>query len=277
MEHLKRFLRYLVYFFSSKSANSIHSPFVFDLYTSLILDKNPFYAFEKIEDLRLVLENDPRMISVTDFGAGLNRTPGWPLSAPGGKRIKSIAKNAATRAKYGQLLFRLVNRFGPGTILEIGTSLGLGTLYLAAPHSRSKVISLEGCPEISEVARLNFEKLKVKNIEQVVGNFDHTLPLVLEKISSFPLERAGDKPLDFVFFDGNHKKEPTLGYFSQCLKISHSETIFVFDDIHWSDEMDEAWREIKKNPEVKVTIDLFFLGIVFFRKELTKQDFVLRF
>lgn len=259
MTGFKRFFSYLKYLFTAKSANSIHSPFVFDLYTNLLSDSNPFYAFNKIEDLRLVLENDGRKIKVVDFGTKKSRI----------RKIKSIAGNSATPAKYGQLLFRLVNKFQSHTILEIGTSLGLGTLYLATPDSKARVITLEGCPEISKIAKTNFEKLKVKNIEQVAGNFEEKLPQVLEKISS--------SSLDFVFFDGNHRKEPTLRYFEQCLKKSHSDTIFVFDDIHWSDEMEEAWEEIKRKPEVKITIDLFFFGIVFFKRELTKQDFVLRF
>lgn len=261
MNHLRIFFRYLKYFFSSKSAGSIHSPFVFDLYANLIRDNTPFYVFDRIEDLRLVLENDNRQVQMVDYGT----------KRSGLQKIKSIAKNSSTRVKYGQLLFRLVNKFRPHTILEIGTSLGLGTLYLAAPDSKSKVITLEGSPEISKIAKSNFEKLKIRNIVQVTGNFDDTLPLVLEKISG-----AGSSP-DFVFFDGNHRKEPTLRYFENCLVKSNSDAIFVLDDIHWSEEMEEAWEEIKKKPEVKVTIDLFFFGIVFFRKELTKQDFVLRF
>lgn len=261
MNHLRIFFRYLNYFFTAKSADSIHSPFVFDLYVNLITDSTPFYVFDRIEDLRLVLENDRRLVQMIDFGT----------KRSGLKKIKSIAKNSSTRAKYGQLLFRLVNKFHPHTILEIGTSLGLGTLYLASPDSRAKVITLEGSAEISGIAKTNFDRLNLKNIEQVTGNFDDMLPLVLKKIAG-----TGSRP-DFVFFDGNHRKEPTLRYFEQCLVKSHGETIFILDDIHWSDEMEEAWDEIKKRPEVRVTIDLFFFGLVFFRKELTKQDFVLRF
>lgn len=276
MHHLKRLLKYIKYLITAKSANSIHSPFVFDLYTNLIKEQNSFYVFDKIEDLRLILKNDKRKIPVTDLGA---KKPGCSHRKQL-KKIRYIVRNAASRPAYGQLLFRLVNKFRPKNILELGTSLGLGTLYLASPDSKSKVITLEGCPEIANAASHNFQKLRIKNIEQVVGNFDETLPLTLEKCTKTKViskENNFSGDIDFVFFDGNHRKEATLNYFELCLKKSKSETIFVFDDIHWSDEMDEAWMEIKKNSAVKVTIDLFFFGIVFFRKELTKQDFILRF
>lgn len=257
MKKVKFILKYFKYYFSAKTKHGIHSPFVFDLATSVLENKNQFYDYEKIEKLRSKLLENTKEIFVTDLGAGKS----------GKRRICDIAKQAEKSKKYGQLLFRLVNKFRPETILDLGTSLGITTLYLASANKQSKVITIEGCPETAKVAEKNFKKYDAKNIQQVIGNFDDVLVSV----------RAKHNQLDFVFFDGNHKKEPTLRYFTQCLQYINNDSVFVFDDIHWSDEMEEAWEEIKNHSEVTVTMDLFFLGIVFFRKEQSKEHFIVRF
>jgi predicted O-methyltransferase YrrM len=187
-----------------------------------------------------------------------------------GKRtISEIAERSLKSEKYGQLLFRLVNHFKPNTILELGTSLGISTAYLASANPNSKVITIEGCPNIASEAKKNFEILGLKNIESVIGNFDSVLPAALCQLPTADCK--------LVFFDGNHKKEPTLRYFNQCLELADNTSVFIFDDIHWSNEMEEAWEEIKSHPQVTVTIYLFFLGLVFFRKEQVKQNFIVRF
>ncbi len=244
---------------SAKTPHGIHSPFVFELVNKVINKKGSYYAYEKIEKLRRKFLISSKEIEVTDFGTGKS-----------GKRIISeIAERSLKNKKYGQLLFRLVNHFKPTTILELGTSLGISTSYLACANPNAKVITIEGCPNISNEAKNNFESLGLKNIETVVGNFDIILSAVLCRLPTADCQ--------LVFFDGNHKKIPTLNYFSQCLEYAHNDSIFVFDDIHWSDEMEEAWEEIKSNPLVTVTIDLFFLGLVFFRKEQAKENFIVRF
>ena len=151
--------------------------------------------------------------------------------------------------------------------MELGTSLGISSAYLAAANSGSKLITIEGCKEIADVAAQNFTKLELKNIEQVVGNFDKVLPEVLKKTDQ----------LDLVFFDGNHQKEPTPNYFKQCLEKANEKSVFIFDDIYWSREMKEAWEEIKNNKKVTVSIDLFYMGIIFFRKEQVKEHFMIRY
>jgi len=61
------------------------------------------------------------------------------------------------------------------------------------------------------------------------------------------------------------------------LKYANNNTIFIFDDIHWSDGMENAWKYIKANTRTTLTIDLFFVGIVFVKSELSKEDFTIRF
>lgn len=253
--------RYLIYLLRAKDEHSLHSPFLFELYENVIEPSAEYYKFKEIEAIRSEMLLSDKTIEVIDLGAGSR------VSKSSVRKVSSIAKHAVKQDKFGKLLFRLVNHFKPKTILELGTSLGVTTSYLATTNSQQQVITFEGCPNISAIAEKNFQKLDLKNVKQVLGNFDKTLPI----------ELVNTDKIDFVYIDGNHRKEPTLTYFKQLLEKSHNETILVFDDIHWSSEMETAWREIKKSSNVSVTIDLFYLGIVFLRKELAKQDFVLKF
>ncbi|MEM1137885.1 MAG: class I SAM-dependent methyltransferase, partial [Bacteroidota bacterium] len=151
-------------------------------------------------------------------------------------------------------------------VLELGTSLGINALYLTKACSNSNVISLEGCPNTLNIAKENFQKLNAK-VLTVIGEIGETLPKVLKEIEK----------LEFVFFDANHKKQPTLNYFNTCLPHINEHTVFIFDDIYWSKEMGEAWEQITHHPNVTLSIDLFDLGLVFFRKNQPKQHFLLRF
>ena len=205
---------------------------------------------------------DKRILTITDFGAGSSK------SASNQRSIASIATSAVKPKKYGQLLYRMTKKYQPPTILELGTSLGITSSYLALGNLQARMITLEGAAEIAEVAKSNFRELKFTNIEVVQGDFHQTLPGVLSSLT----------PVDFVFVDGNHRKEPTLNYFNQLLPKIRPETILIFDDIHWSREMEEAWKIIKSHPSVKCAIDLFFIGVIFFREEFKeKQDFIIRF
>jgi predicted O-methyltransferase YrrM len=258
---LMLYFKYVKYFLFSHTKHDVHSPFVFDLITWVIEDKTPYYIYRPIESLRSKLLISDKKISITDLGAGSL------VNKARTRKISEIAKNSVKSAKYGQLLFRLVRHFKPDTILELGTSLGITTLYLASPRKTSTVVTLEGCPATASLAQTNIDALNIKNIQLITGDFKDTLPKALAILK---------KP-DLVFFDGNHQKEATLLYFHQCLASIENDTVFIFDDIYWSTGMHEAWEEIKSHSLVTVTIDLFFIGIVFFRKEQEKQHFVIKF
>jgi len=261
---LYQIFAYLRYWLRSGNAHGLHSPFIYGLYTTVICHNGKFGAFGPIEARRRELRRSTQRIAVTDFGAGSQ------VAGAGGRerQLGDIARHAAKPPRLAQLLFRLVNHFQPATILELGTSLGLTTAYLAAADSRNQVITFEGCPNTAAVARETFEKLHLGNVQLVTGNLDQTLPATLAQLT---------KPVDFVFFDGNHRYEPTLRYFEQCLGKAHENSVFVLDDIHWSAEMEQAWEAIKAHPAVTVTVDLFYVGLVFFRKKQPRQDFRLRF
>ena len=261
MSKLKFLLNYTKYRFKAGNEHSIHSPYLFEFYNDVICDENPFYVYDDIESIRAKLLLTDMEITIEDHGAGSK------VNKSNTRKIKDIAKNTVKAPKYGQLLFRLVNHFKPATILELGTSLGISTLYLAASNKQIKVTTVEGCPKTAKVAQINFDKIGFNNIELINDTFDHFLPNHLAKTNA----------LDFVFFDGNHQQEATINYFNLCVEKIHNETIFIFDDIHWSEGMTEAWEVIKKHPKVTSTIDLYFMGIVFFNPDLSKEDFVLKF
>jgi predicted O-methyltransferase YrrM len=212
--------------------------------------------------LRDQLLNDTTVLEVEDFGAGS------AIDKKNKRSISSIAKNAAKPKKFGQLLFRMVKRYQPKTILELGTSLGITTSYLSLAKPDARLITMEGSKEIADVAKQNFNAIELKNVELIEGNFDNTLSSVVRGLPS----------VDFSFIDGNHRQEPTERYFKELLAKTNNNSILVFDDIHWSSEMEAAWEAIKNDAAVTCSIDLFFIGIVFFRKEFKeKQHFVIRF
>lgn len=261
MPPLALLFRYASFWWRSGNAHGLHSPFVFNLYCFIIHHDGYFPAYDAVENLRDELLEDDTELEVTDFGAGSH------TGKTKRRKISAIARSAAKPPELGKLLFRLANHFKPATVLELGTSLGLTTSYLALARRTAQLYTLEGCPAIAAQARKNFKKLQLQNVQLVEGNMDETLPQVLQKIEK----------IDFVFFDGNHRLEPTLRYFEACLAKAHEGSIFIFDDIYWSSEMVEAWQKIKQHPQVLLTIDLFYIGLVFFRTNQPKQHFTLRF
>ena len=259
MKKLHQAKSLLQYFFKAKTKYQIHSPFLFELIDEVLEDDRIFYAFQEIEAYRNYLVQNNTQISVTDLGAGSS------VGNSGYKRsIRSIAKSAVSPQSQCEFLFRLIQHYKPEIMLELGTSLGVNTLYQAMGNVNGKMITMEGCKETANIAFQSFQKLKANNVGIVLGNFDEKLPETLKKLPK----------LDYVFFDGNHRKKPTLSYFEQCLSLAHNDSIFIFDDIHWSKEMKEAWEEIKKHPSVTLSLDLYYMGMVFFRKEnVVKEHF----
>lgn len=256
MRYIFKYIEYLVTS-RHKGGFGIHSPFVFHLVTFVIEEKNPFYKFSLIEIVREKLLKSKEKIYVDDMGAGVS----------GERKLADIVKHSSKNKHYAQILFRIINFYKSQNILELGTSFGITTMYLAAPSSRSKVVTMEGSDKIADYAERYFRKAGFGNIELVRGDITRNLPQVLSKF---------DK-LDFVFFDANHRKEPLLSYYNQCLAKAHEKTVFVIDDIYWSKGMEEAWAEIKQSEKVRVTIDMFFFGIVLFDSDLQKEDYTLRY
>jgi predicted O-methyltransferase YrrM len=246
---------------TAKSRHGTHSPFVYKLVDEVIYDFSSKSDYHDIEEQRKKLLNDDTRITVTDLGAGSH------LNKNRTKAIKDIAKNALKTPRLAQLIYRLAKHNNPSGIIELGTCLGITTAYLSKACPEADIVSIEGCPETAKKAYQNFQDLELDNVELQVGNFDELLPKIIEEATQ----------LDFVYIDGNHRKDATLNYFNWCLPKVHENSLLIFDDIYWSTGMKEAWQEIKNHPEVTVTVDLFWIGLVYFKKGQAKEHFKIKF
>ena len=249
---------YLKYRKKRVNAHGLHSPFLFEFYNEIIKKANTEIDSD-IESLRATLMKSQKRISFNELGAGSKK--GNEAERP----IKSIAKHAATSAKFGALLARICQFYNIDQVLELGTSLGIGTAYLA--KNAKKVLSLEGCEAVLEEANDNFLNLDIQNIETRLGEFGHLLTELDKK----------NKTYDLIYIDGNHQLKPTLDYFEFALNNSNDNTFIILDDIYWSNEMETAWEKIKADERINVSIDLFRMGIVCKRPTQRKQNFVVKF
>lgn len=251
---------YLKFLWNSKNEHGVHSPFVFSLVTKCFYEKKDYAEYTILKNYRKSLLSNKNTIEVIDFGAGSR------VFKSNTRAINQIVKNAGISSKRAELLFRIVHYFKPENILEIGTSLGLATSALSLGNKSAKITTLEGCPQTGFVAKSHFEKFDLKNIISQTTEFSSYLKNFVLPTSYFQL----------IYFDGNHSKTATLEYFELLLPSTTNDTVWIFDDIHWSADMEEAWEIIKKHPKVTVTIDTFQWGIVFFRHEQPKEHFVIR-
>ena len=253
---------YISYLLKAKTKHGIHSPFMYDFVTQVLNDKSTYEEYKQIDEVVRQYKRSEKTIEIIDFGAGSGNEPFEKRF----RKISDIAASSGINKKMGRLLFRLVRYYRTENILELGTSLGISTMYLAIANPDVKITTIEGCENTAELAKINFEALGINNVESVIGNFRNVLDNIIKTIPR----------LDFAFIDGDHREKSTFDYFETCLTKAHNDTIMVFDDIYWSRGMTRAWNKIKKHQSVSISIDLFRIGIVFFRKELSKEDFVLR-
>jgi len=251
---------YLLHRFKAKSRHGVHSPFVYRLVDTVIYDFKPKKVYAEVENFRNDLLADNRTITVTDLGAGSH------INKNREKQVSDIAAHALKTPKLAQLLYRLAADVQAKNIIELGTCLGVTTIYLQKAAPNAKVYTLEGSPATAAIALETFTKAGLNNIELITGNFDDILPGI---INSLP-------QVDFVFVDGNHQKDATLKYFEWCLPKVNENTLLIFDDIYWSEGMKQAWAQIKAHSQVTVTVDLFWIGLVFFKKGRVKEDFLIR-
>lgn len=255
------YLRYLIRA-SNGRGHGIHSPFVYELVRNVLMNKKVANDFIIPENHRRAMLHDQSQIHIVDHGAG--SFDGISTT----RKVSDIAKKSLKGKKYAALLYKLTAFYKWEYIIELGTSLGVTTAYLSLPDSVKNVYTIEGSESISAISKSFFKSAGLKKIHAFTGEFDHQLPELLSKIPR----------LDMVFVDGNHRKDPTLHYWNMISPYLHSDSCVIFDDIHWSREMEEAWESIQNQPQVTCSIDLFFIGIIFFRKEFREvQHFQIRY
>lgn len=254
---LKQYLRFRK---KSVNAHGLHSPFMYNLATKCFYDKKKYSDYNLLKNYHKQLINDSDIISVQDFGAGSKKMHVSKRS------VKKIAKIAGSNYIDMKRLYRLSKYFKPKHILELGTSLGKSTFALALGNPKASVMTVEGDKSSVEIATNMWRKFNINNIEVNNQKFDDFLD---------NLNRNNQK-FDMIFLDGHHQYEPTIRYFEKLQKHIHNDTIVILDDIYWSIEMQQAWQELKRHKNVKQSVDTFHFGILFFRKDQFKQDFVIR-
>ena len=258
-----RSVKYLKYILLSRhrKGHGIHSPFVFDLVSRVFRNKTEPEIVFKVEQIRKKLIADERTILVHDLGSRSESSKEYI------KRVADIAKKSPVTRKYCRFLSSMAAEFGNPLIIELGTSLGISTMYMAATCKETPLVTIEGCQSIAAIAKENFIDAGIENIKIIEGPFDEILPVVLE---------SGMIP-GLVFIDGNHRKEPVIKYFNQIAEISDSRTAVIIDDISYSGEMAEAWNEIKLHKKVSVSIDINRMGILFFREGINHNNYIIRY
>lgn len=257
---LQQIKSYLNFLYHSKNEHGVHSPFVFNLVTKCFYDRQNYPEYSILKSYRNTLLQNKNTIEVTDFGAGSR------VFKSNTRQIAKIVKTAGITPKRAELLFRITKYFQPESILEIGTSLGLATSALSLGNPDAKITTLEGCKNTLNQCQSQLQKFNLKNVDSVATEFNAFLTHFVLPTSNFQL----------IYFDGNHSKAATLNYFELLLPTVTNETVWIFDDIHWSADMEKAWEMIKNHPKVTVTIDTFQWGLVFFRAEQEKEHFVIR-
>jgi predicted O-methyltransferase YrrM len=259
---LKLAFRYLHYklFAPHRKGFGVHSPFVFHLVTK-VFTKRDDENLGHIKSWRRSLIRNRTVLETSDTGAGSRIHKGR------GRSIQQIALKSSIRHKYGRILYAVAKEFKPATIIELGTGIGISTAYLAKGCPDSKLISFEGDIQKMNFASKSLETLGLQNVTLQHGIFKDLFPDIMAQ-AKIPV---------LIFLDGDHTYEGTMLYFEQILKSRNPEILVLLDDIRWSPDMERAWNEIKLNPEVVTSVDLFFMGIVFFREGMMKEDFVVNF
>lgn len=249
---------YLKFLLKSTNQHTVHSPFVYNLITKCFYNKTNYSVYKQLKQYRKALLKNNNSVEVTDLGVGSH------ILKHKAHIISQIAKNAGTTQRRAKLLFRLVQYFKFNSILELGTSLGIASHAMSLGNPKAKITSIEGCPNISKFTEDTFKQLDINTVEVLNGSFSKII------------QNLKHNTYDLIFFDGNHQKEATIAYFETLLKTTHNDSVLIFDDIYWSKDMTEAWKTIIQHPKVSVSIDTYFWGFVFFRKEQDKEHFIIR-
>ena len=251
-------IKYIKFLLKSTNQHGVHSPFVYQFVTKCLYDKKKYDAYKKLQNYRKTLKTSKATLQITDLGEGSKVLDSKK------RNVSDMVKASSSSKKESKLLFRVAQYFKFKSVLELGTSLGMGTYAFALAKPSSKITTIEGCPNTSNFTQTQFKALNISNVNFKIGAF------------SSEIEKLDETYFDCIYFDGHHNKAATIQYFEALLLKAHNDSIFIFDDIYWSKEMTEAWDYIKAHKAVTVTVDCFYLGFVFFRKEQAKEHFRIR-
>ncbi|MFM9008066.1 MAG: O-methyltransferase [Bacteroidota bacterium] len=252
-------IRFLAYWIRSRNRHGIQAPFLYLLNDSVWRSDPVEPCHKPIEAYRKEMLRSTASIQIRDFGAGFSGIRHIE------RTVSFIARNSSKPPRYARMLYRLVKALPAPSVLELGTSIGISSLYMAVAGAR--VITVEGCPQTSALAQSGFSRFPELNIVPINAEFDQAIGALLKKPEQF----------DLLFVDGHHQLEPTLNYINRCLPMLSDRAVVVVDDINWSDEMREAWSFLCKDPRFTLTVDVFMLGILFRDADLSKENIEIRY
>lgn len=251
-------IAYIKFLCNSTNQHGVHSPFVYNFVTKCLYDKKKYSAYADLTKYRDLLKKSNKELEVKDLGAGSK------ILDSNKRKVRDMIRASGSSKKESKLLFRVAQYFKFQSVLELGTSLGMGTYAFALANPSAKITSIDGCPKTSDYAKALLKDFNANDVILVKGNFKTVIPTIKEE------------KFDCIFFDGHHTKAATIQYFTLLLHKAHNESVFIFDDIYWSKEMTEAWEYIKAHKAVTVSVDCYHFGVVFFRKEQAKEHFKIR-
>jgi len=249
------FVEYIKYRWNARTLHGIHSPFIFDFMEKATKLRPNAKDEMAIKNFVLKQKRNRKKLEIKDFGAKSKKLDKH-------RSIDQIFKISSSFGKNGILLFRICKHFKPQNILELGTSIGMGSLYMHLGNPKSRLISIEGCPETHSIAKENLKNYPIKLINNTFKN----------TINSFSEEK-----FDLVFIDGHHDGEALLEYMDALTKYTHDHTIFVLDDIRWSYSMFESWNKLSAAESFHLSLDFFKMGVLVRRPQQVKENFILRF
>lgn len=251
-------IAYIKFLFKSTNQHGVHSPFIYDFVTKCLYDKTLYKDYIDLENYRNSLLRSETILEVNDLGQGSK------ILDKHRRKVAHMAKTSSSSSKNSKLLYRLNHYFKFKRSLELGTSLGMATYAIYLGYTNGQITTIEGCPNTSDLTKSKFAKLGLKDVNFIKGDFANTIAFLKNDY------------FDLIFFDGHHNKDATIEYFEALLPKVNNTSVFIFDDIYWSKGMTDAWDYIKNHKAVTVTVDCFYLGFVFFRREQAKEHFKIR-
>ncbi|MDF1695041.1 MAG: class I SAM-dependent methyltransferase [Saprospiraceae bacterium] len=253
--------KWIKYYWNAKTIFSAHSPFLYEFMNQVMGEQKLNEDLSKVEAQRKTLIQSKKSIPFIEYGAGSSVG-----SNDSSRKISDVARNSLSGYWQCRLLYNMMKLYRPVHVLEIGTSLGISSAYLALGYKNATITTLEGNPASAAIAREVWQELEIDTIELKVGEFGQTLLPALSTMNR----------VDLAFLDGNHRKKATLDYFNIVQEKIHHKSIILVDDIYWSDEMHDAWSILKEDESVAFSIDIFRMGILFFDHSIMpKQHFQL--
>ncbi len=248
----------LDYAWRANTIFDVHAPKAFSFVGEVVEDTREFYAFAKIEAERKRLLADPTEIQLTDHGAGSRARTARR------KTVAQVARQSTSPPRFGRYLFRVVEWAQAQRVLELGTNLGIGTAYLAAPlPGAAKLVSIEGDPAVLAQARITLDRsVGSRPVRLLEGTFEARLEEALAELGH----------VDVTFIDGHHAEEATKRYFARIAEACHPGSVVVLDDIYWSPGMAAAWRWVREQPGVTLSLDLYRWGVVFFDDKILRPQ-----